>query len=153
MPPRVADDAVWRFADALIWNWFVAGTDAHAKNYPVLLADDQVRLAPMYDVASALPYGTHEKKLRLAMTIGGDDRVHPDRNNWPQAAKDLGVDRDRLVARVHEIGPVMADSFSEAATAPAVRALKRPLPATLADLISDRVARCMRVVSGKAEEM
>ena len=50
-----ADDAVWRFADALIWNWLIAGTDAHAKNYSLLLAEDQVRLAPLYDVASALP--------------------------------------------------------------------------------------------------
>jgi len=28
MPPRVGEDAVWRFADALIWNWPIAGTDA-----------------------------------------------------------------------------------------------------------------------------
>ena len=47
MPPAVADDAVWRFADALIWNWVVAGTDAHAKNYSLLLAGNQIRLAPL----------------------------------------------------------------------------------------------------------
>jgi hypothetical protein len=34
-----------RFADALIWNWVIGGTDAHAKNYSLLLAGDQVRLA------------------------------------------------------------------------------------------------------------
>jgi serine/threonine-protein kinase HipA len=151
MPPRVADDAVWRFADALIWNWFVAGTDAHAKNYSLLLADNQVRLAPMYDISSALPYGTHEKKLCLAMKIGGDYRVVPERNTWPAAAKGLGVDPERLAARVREIGSVIVDSFAEAATAPAVRALQRPLPSTLVDLISDRVARCLRVVGDKSE--
>ncbi len=146
MPPRVADVAVWRFADALIWNWFVAGTDAHAKNYSVLLADNQVRLAPMYDVASALPYGTHEKKLRIAMKIGGDYGVYPERNTWPAAAKDLGVDPGRLVARVQEIGMTIADSFADAANTPEVRALVRPLPDKLVDLISDRVTRCVRVV-------
>jgi serine/threonine-protein kinase HipA len=72
MPPRIADDAVWRFADALIWNWLIAGTDAHAKNYSLLLAEDQVRLAPLYDVASSLPYGNHERKLTFAMKIGGE---------------------------------------------------------------------------------
>ena len=41
MPPDVADAAVWRFADALIWNWLIAGTDAHAKNYSLLLAGDR----------------------------------------------------------------------------------------------------------------
>lgn len=146
MPPRVADDAVWRFADALIWNWFVAGTDAHAKNYSVLLAGNQVRLAPMYDVASALPYGTHEKKLSLAMKIGGDYKIHPERNRWPRAAKEIGVDPDLLVARVGQIGSVIVDSFADAATAPAVRGLRRTLPSALVDLISDRVARCTRVL-------
>jgi len=153
MPPRVADDAVWRFADALVWNWFVAGTDAHAKNYSVLLADNQVRLAPMYDIASVLPYGTHEKKLRLAMKIGGDYRVFPERTTWPAAARDLGVDPERLTARVREIGSVIVDCFAEAATASAVRALERPLPSTLVDLISERVARCLRVVDDKSETM
>lgn len=42
------------------------GAGAHAKNYSLLLSCDQVRLAPLYDVASALPYGTHEHRLRLA---------------------------------------------------------------------------------------
>lgn len=145
MPPRGADAAISMFADALIWNWFLAGTDAHAKNYSVLLAAKQVRLAPMYDIASALPYGGHEKKLRLAMKVGDDYRVYPDRNNWPAAAKDLAVDADHLVARVHEIGSVIVDSFAEAAKASAVRALQRRTPAMLVDLVSDRVGRCMRV--------
>jgi serine/threonine-protein kinase HipA len=34
MPPSVADEAVWRFFDALAWNWLIAGTDAHAKTIP-----------------------------------------------------------------------------------------------------------------------
>jgi len=33
----------------------IAGTDAHAKNYSLLLAADQVRLAPLCDIVSALP--------------------------------------------------------------------------------------------------
>src|SRR4051794_8303644 len=49
MPSRESAGAVRRFADALIWNWLIAGTDAHAKNYSLLLAGDQVRLVPLYD--------------------------------------------------------------------------------------------------------
>jgi len=49
----------------------------HAKNYSLLLAADQVRLAPLYDIASALPYGAHERKLRFAMKIGADYQVFP----------------------------------------------------------------------------
>jgi serine/threonine-protein kinase HipA len=145
MPPRVADDAVARFVDALIWNWLVAGTDAHAKNYSVLLANDQARLAPLYDIASALPYGTHEKKLRLAMKIGGDYEVSPYRNTWPDAAHDLGLDPGDLVNRVRDLATLAPDVFADAAKAHDVEELHRPLPGKLVDLVADRSARCRRL--------
>ena len=150
MPPQVADDAVRRFADALIWNWLIAGTDAHAKNYSLLLADNQVRLAPLYDIASALPYGTHEKKLRFAMKIGGDYRVFPYRNTWPDAARDLGLDAEALVARVRELASLAPGAFADAAEAPAVRKLDRPLPSRLVDLVSARASRCLRLIEPKS---
>ena len=46
-----------------MWNWLIAGTDEHAQNYGLLLAGDQVRLAPLYDVASALPDGRDASDL------------------------------------------------------------------------------------------
>jgi serine/threonine-protein kinase HipA len=150
MPPQVADDAVGRFADALIWNWLIAGTDAHAKNYSFLLADNQVRLAPLYDVASALPYGTHEKKLRLAMKTGADYRVFPYRNTWPDAARDLGLNAGALVARARELAHLAPGAFAEAAEAPAIRELDRPLPGRLLDLVSARASRCLRLIETKS---
>lgn len=77
MPPRAGEDAVGRFADSLIWNWLIGGTDTHAKNYSVLFAGDQVRLPPLCDVASAPPYGIHERRLRLAMKVGSSYEVPP----------------------------------------------------------------------------
>ena len=146
MPVRVAEESVSRFADALIWNWLIAGTDAHAKNYSMLLAGGQVRLAPLYDVASALPYGAHEKNLQLAMKIGGEYRVFPYRNSWPKAAADLGLDPEILQERVRELAVLVPDVFAEAAKAPDVKKLKSPLPAHLVDLISDRSNRCLDVM-------
>jgi serine/threonine-protein kinase HipA len=146
MPPQVADDAVGRFADALIWNWLIAGTDAHAKNYSLLLADNQVRLAPLYDIASALPYGTHERKLQFAMKIGGDNRVFPYRNTWPDGARDLGLDAEALVARVRELASLAPGAFADAAEAPVIRELNRPLPSRLVDLVSARASRCLRLI-------
>jgi serine/threonine-protein kinase HipA len=146
MPSRIAEDAVSRFCDALIWNWLVVGTDGHAKNYSVLLAGEQVRLAPLYDIASALPYGVHERQLRFAMKIGGTYDVYPHRNTWPAAARELGVDEEILVARVRELTAVAPEVFADAARAPDVEALGRPLPARLVDLVSDRATRCMRLI-------
>jgi len=151
MTPRVADAAVLRFADALIWNWLIAGTDAHAKNYSVLLAADQVRLAPLYDIASALPYGTHEQRLRMAMKIGGDYRVFSNRNTWPAAAKDLGLDANLLVDRARELAAVAPDAFADAGRSPDVDALGRPLPTRLVDLVTERAARCRRLLDSSSD--
>jgi serine/threonine-protein kinase HipA len=146
MPPRVADEAVWRFFDAVAWNWLVAGTDAHAKNYSLLLAGGEVRLAPLYDVASALPYGVHERKLRFAMKIGGDYRVHTHHNTWKAAAQDLGVDAAAALDRVLRLTERVPAAFAEAAATAEVAALKRPLPSRLVDLVSERAQRCQALL-------
>lgn len=143
MPARIASDAVWRFFDALAWNWLIVGTDAHAKNYSLLLAADDVRLAPVYDIASALPYGIHERKLRFAMKIGGDYRVLPHHNTWPAAARELGLDPDTAQQRLLELARRAPDAFAESAAAPEVTALERPLPERLVGLVTDRVKRCL----------
>jgi serine/threonine-protein kinase HipA len=147
MSPEAGDEAVLRFADALVWNWLVAGTDAHAKNYSLLLSGGQVRLAPLYDIASTLPYpDMHERRLKFAMKIGGDYSVDPHRNTWPAAAKDLGLDPELLTNRVRELGARAPDVFADAAKSPDVQALNRPLAARLVDQVSERAVRCMRVI-------
>ncbi|HVC82912.1 MAG TPA: type II toxin-antitoxin system HipA family toxin [Chloroflexota bacterium] len=146
MPGRVAADAVWRFVDALAWNWLIAGTDAHAKNYSLLLAADQIRLAPLYDIASALPYGMHEKKLRFAMKLGGDYRVFPHRNRWRDVALELAIDADATVARVETLALRAPDAFASAASAQDIVSLKRDLPGRLVDLVAARTARCVQLL-------
>jgi len=147
MAPQAGEDAVRRFADALIWNWLIGGTDAHAKNYSVLLAGNQVRLAPLYDIASALPYGTHERKLRLAMKIGTSYDVYLQRNRWPDAARDLGLDAEALVEGARELASIAPDAFADAVSAPDVVALRRELPGRLLDLVAGRARRCLELLS------
>lgn len=146
MPPRAAEAAVARFLDALIWNWLIAGTDAHAKNYSLLLSGGEVRLAPLYDIASALPYGTHEHKLRFAMKIGGDYGVYPRRYTWDKAAADLGLNADAVLERVVRLANAAPDAFADAANEPDVVALDRPMPTRLVDLVADRAKRCLAIL-------
>jgi serine/threonine-protein kinase HipA len=40
-PPVVATDSVKRFLEANAFNWLIAGTDAHAKNYSILLSSTE----------------------------------------------------------------------------------------------------------------
>lgn len=144
MPPTVAEAEILRFVDALIWNWLVAGTDAHAKNYSLLLASDQIRLAPLYDIASALPYRVSERELRLAMKLGNDYRLLPRGNPWPRVATDLGIDADVTLDRVRALARTAPEAFAEAARSPDVASLRRGLPSRLVDLVA---ARCARLIA------
>lgn len=65
------------FIDALALNWVLGGTDAHAKNYAFLLSPGSVRLAPLYDLISILPYPgqVHYKEAKLAMRIDREYHV------------------------------------------------------------------------------
>jgi serine/threonine-protein kinase HipA len=82
---------------ALVFNWFIGGSDAHAKNYSILLgAGGDVRLAPLYDISSALPYeGINRRKLKLAMKIGSTYRWYDMRpDNWFEQAESMGLRRE-----------------------------------------------------------
>jgi serine/threonine-protein kinase HipA len=70
--PPVAAVEVARFVDALALNWLIAGTDAHAKNYSVLLeaasAEAVVALRSTLPdrLAAAVEKHTEECRRRLA---------------------------------------------------------------------------------------
>ena len=149
MPAPVAEDAVWRFVDALVFNWVIGGTDAHARNYSLLLAGTQVRLAPLYDIASALPYDDSKgNDLKLAMKIGGEyallrvDR----RRTWEKAAADLGVDAEALVGRALDLARRIPAAFATAAADAAVTELASTLPSRLVELVSARAHRCVAAI-------
>jgi hypothetical protein len=71
---------VWRFAGALAFNWLIASTDAHAKNYGLLLAGRQIRLAPLYDIASILPYDSSDG-YKLRRTDASHGNTPPTNSN------------------------------------------------------------------------
>lgn len=72
---RRAEANLAAFTRMLFFNYLVGATDAHAKNYSLLLGGkDDALLAPLYDVASGLAYEGLRRKGRLAMAIGGENR-------------------------------------------------------------------------------
>lgn len=152
MSASAAQDASWRFFDALAWNWIIAGTDAHSRNYSVLLSGDQVRLAPLYDIASALPYeGIDHLKLKMAMKLGGEYRLKAHRPmTWKKTAVELGLDADAAVDRVRVLVGQAVDALADAAADPDVRRLKSPLPRRLVDAVADRVKVCVRQLPASA---
>lgn len=112
----VGREALWRFFEALVFNWLIAAPDAHAKNYSLLHLGRAVRLAPLYDLASALPYpGFHGPKVKLAMTVGGHDRVGSiGASTWVREAKALGLPADGALARARRLAQAVPEAFAAA---------------------------------------
>ena len=141
-----AEADVWRFADALAFNWLIAGTDAHAKNYSLLLSGTRVRLAPLYDVASMLPYETH--RISLAMKVGGDYRLRRTdrRSAWDRTADELRLDRTRLIERVLDLAGRIPPALEQAIADDDVAAINSDLPQRLLDLVAARTAHCATIL-------
>ncbi|WP_433723754.1 type II toxin-antitoxin system HipA family toxin [Actinoplanes sp. CA-051413] len=147
-PADTAEAQVARFVDALAFNWIIAGTDAHAKNYSLLLAGRQVRLAPLYDVASVLPYDDmYLPRLRMAMRVGGEDRIERiTGRHWRRFAETNGLDPDKTVARVDVLAERTPGCFAAAASDDDVTALGSGLPTKLAERIAAHAVRCRRAL-------
>lgn len=93
-----------RFVRACAFNFVILGPDAHGKNFSVLIdSAGRYRLAPLYDINSALPYDL-EKARKLAMTIGGEGRwrsVAP--IHWEKAARLCGYPPADALGHVSDI--------------------------------------------------
>ena len=143
-PATAATAAVARFVDALAFNWIIGGTDAHAKNYSVLLAGAQVRLAPLYDIASALAYDDmYFPRLRMAMRIGGEYGVEAaSGRHWRRFAQANHLDPGETIERIDDLVSRTPDAFATAAEDDAVKALQSELPGRLVNRIATRAAQC-----------
>jgi serine/threonine-protein kinase HipA len=132
------------FVDALIFNWLIGAPDAHAKNYALLLSGRQVRLAPFFDVASALPYPNfYGPKIKLAMKIGGYYRLSSiGRHAWERLAAELRLDPSWPVDRARELAERMPDAFSTVCADEAVVGLDSALPTRLLDQVVARSRAC-----------
>lgn len=143
LPSAQAETDVRRFVDALAFNWLIGGTDAHGKNYGLLLEGQKIRLAPLYDIASFLPYTPDPLSLKTAMKIGDEYRMKAQgRRNWEKLAEVNDIDGDRLVERVRHLGVRVADAFSDAAgTVPGD--VRSDLPSSLVDSVAEWADRCV----------
>jgi serine/threonine-protein kinase HipA len=144
LPVEHVTAGIWRFFDAVALNWLIGGTDAHAKNYSLLLAGNQVRFAPLYDVASALPYPDRDvHRLRLAMKFGGDYTLTPRTPSvWDKVASDMSLPVDAVRDRVGHLAARLPAALSDVAAEAEVRELGSAMPGLLVDKVAARVARC-----------
>lgn len=140
------DQDVERFRDSLIYNWLIAGTDAHAKNYSLILAGDQARLAPLYDICSYLPYRLTKplSKLDLAMKIGRDYTIAKAsrRSAWERTADALGLTRPETLDRVADLANRLPAAMAQAVDRLPPDQRSSDQAALLAEDISIHARRC-----------
>ncbi|MEZ5852693.1 MAG: type II toxin-antitoxin system HipA family toxin [Hyphomicrobiaceae bacterium] len=100
-----------RFMRASAYNFVIGGSDAHGKNYGLLLgAGGRFRLAPLYDIASWLPYSTNKKQDKLATSVDGKtrfDQIMP--RHWEAEARKANYDPVRAVAHVRDLVAIIPD--------------------------------------------
>lgn len=64
--------AAGAFYTALVFNVIAGCTDAHAKNYSLMLSGESVTLAPLYDLVSYAAYWDGESAIYSSMSIEGE---------------------------------------------------------------------------------
>lgn len=97
------------FFDAIVFNWLIGGTDAHAKNFGFLLGTDTVRLAPLYDIASAFGLvDVRIQEMRSAMKVEYYPiaRILP--RHFARLAARVGIDLDAAVDRIRALADGVA---------------------------------------------
>lgn len=108
-----------RFTDVVVAQCLLGAPDGHAKNYSVILDGEDVTLAPIYDVASILPYPrTPGSSLdRVAMSVAGHNKFGDVKmRHIERFARNTGTDPDRLVARTREMATNLPAAIADAAS-------------------------------------
>jgi len=124
-----------RLLDTVIYNFLVGNNDAHGKNFSLLYhqvgtANQEIRLAPLYDAISTVYYP--ELSNEMAMKIGREyksERVTP--SDFEKLVEEAGLAKPIVRRRV----PELADSVFEASGNVAIT---NPLTEGVAALIRKR---------------
>jgi serine/threonine-protein kinase HipA len=95
MPPI----EIVRFLDMVIFNVLASNTDAHAKNYSIMIRGNGVSLAPIYDVMCGEVWENVTKTL--VQNIGGvkkGDQINGE--HWQRFAREGGLNPRQVLERI-----------------------------------------------------
>lgn len=148
-----------QFLIAFAFHWLVLNTDGHAKNFSLLLSGSQVRLAPLYDVASACVYQRTEpgqpatgqllsSGLKLALSVGGEyeaNRITGD--DWRGCADDLRLDRDWVIGMLTDLATRIPEAVRTAADS--LNELPNAISNRFVELLERRSKRCQELLNGR----
>ncbi|MGE5562452.1 MAG: HipA domain-containing protein [Bacillota bacterium] len=126
--------------DLAIFNILACNTDAHAKNYSLLIRGGGASLAPAYDIMCAEPYENITRNL--AQTVAGKNRgEHLKRRHWERFFREAGLGVRPSLDRVARL--------AEAVVAEA-RAAREEVE-TMTGTSGGMIAQCEQSVVARAE--
>jgi serine/threonine-protein kinase HipA len=138
------DSDVAALLRSVAFNWLVLGTDAHAKNFSLLLSGPQVRFAPLYDIASAAPYGDHPRKLRLAQKIAGEYRPTAiESRHWSRLATAVGLNPDHLHTEILTLATQLPDALANAVASSTLPSTHAVAETRIVNAIGEWSERCI----------
>ena len=141
-----------RFMRACVYNYVIGGSDAHAKNYSILLTSGGLfRLAPLYDLASWLPYSQRRRDSKLAMSVDGHyeyDGLLP--RHWEATARKCSYDPHRLLGHVRDLIGRLPDVCDELLGVCKQEGLPDGELTPLVKLLKDRVAQLRKTYGAEA---
>lgn len=140
-----------RFMQAIAFNFIIKGTDAHAKNYSILHGGQRFRLAPLYDIASVLPYDFDPRELRSSMRIGKYyfyEDIMP--RHWEEMARRARYDADAALAHIRNLTAALPDLASDLAKAQGNAGVNHQVIETLVEAIAQRCG-ALRKIYGAEE--
>jgi serine/threonine-protein kinase HipA len=106
---------ILRLLDMVIFNIIACNTDAHAKNYSIMIKASGISLAPLYDVMCGQVWDHVTKNL--AQKIAGKRRGdHVKGRHWQRFAEECGLGARQVLARVRALAQ-LALAETEAAVA------------------------------------
>ncbi|HWS67876.1 MAG TPA: type II toxin-antitoxin system HipA family toxin [Steroidobacteraceae bacterium] len=148
---RVSSDPdadVDRFLQANMFNWLIGGTDGHSKNYSILVSTgDEIRLAPLYDLSTQLPY-PELIALRVAMKIGDYyDISRVGIADWRKLARTCTIEEERVLSMLTDMGKALPDAISAAREQALIEGLSASIIAPLAQQLIGHVGERLATIT------
>ncbi len=135
--------------DYVIFNVLACNTDAHAKNYSLMISGRGVELAPIYDVMCAAAWSNVTRNL--AQKVAGKNRgEHLRRRHWQRFAVSAGLNPSRTIVRVETLAKaVLANAGTTANEVAALPAGDHPLMPKFVEALE---TRARAILSGLADD-
>jgi serine/threonine-protein kinase HipA len=108
-----------------------------------------IRLAPLYDVASILPYDEVDmQKIKLAMKVGGEYRLSQiGLRQWQKFARETRVDTDEMVEGLIFMAEQLPDVVADVRTQAKEEGLDNAIIERLASQLTARAKDCQRLLA------